>query len=279
MFRPWQLQALLGFVMLGCLGQAGARQFDRPVLPKSTAPCGQESSVRSPDGLHFAYIPCRMNEEASRTIQLTVMDSAGKFVSGLSASARQSCTPGLLDWLDNDRVGFICRTDPEVRTYFVFDIRAGTETQYPGYRFEWSPDRKTLADVKLDVMFGTPAGENSCLFLNGHAVYPPRCDHAKESYSHIHTFLLPLVWSADSTKVAFVEKIFDWEYTDPFLRYFDGEASNVRYYLVITSADHAAGYPIDAVVAQQTPAWQTTSRLTLGGVPYDLDSHLPASIP
>jgi hypothetical protein len=149
----------------------------------------------------------------------------------------------------------------------------------PGSSFLWSPDRKTLANVKLDVRFGTPAGQNSCLFLNERAVYPPNCDHARATYNNIHTFLLPLVWSADNTRVAFVEKIFDWEYEDPFGRYFDGEAKNVRYYLVIASPDHIAGYPIDASTAQQIPAWQGNFRLMLGAMQYDLDSHPPAPIP
>jgi hypothetical protein len=274
-----QLPALVGVAILGYLGQFGGRQFDHPAAPASAPACSQESSVGSPDRLHSAYISCGEGEEALRTLQLTVMDSAGKEVSRLSAQVKPSCTPGALEWLDDNRVGLVCQTDPEVRNYVLFDIQTGSEAEYPGYWFKWSPDRKTLADVKLDVIFGTPAGENSCLFLNGRAVYPAGCDRAKESYSHIHTFILPLVWSADSSKAAFVEKIFDWEYTDPFLRYFEGEASNIRYYLVIASADHAAGYPIGGVAAQQAPAWQNNSRLMLGEMIYDLDAHPPGSVP
>jgi hypothetical protein len=90
---------------------------------------------------------------------------------------------------------------------------------------------------------------------------------------------LPLVWSADGSKVAFVEKIFDWEYWDPFLRYFDGETSNVRYYLVVASAGRAGGYAISALAAQQVPVWQSGSRLQLGDMMYDLDANPPSSIP
>jgi hypothetical protein len=284
MFRSSQLLALFGFVIVGCAVQFGrsefgAGQFDQPALPPTATPCGQQSSVGSPDHLHSAYISCSEGTEVPRTLRLTVMDSAGKAVSQFSARVKISCTPGVPEWLDNRRVGVVCRTDPEVRNYLVFDIQTGSESQYPGYSFKWSPDHETLADVKLDVMFGTPVGENSCLYLNGNAVYPPRCDHAKESYSHIHTFISPLVWSADSSKIAFVEKIFDWEYIDPFLRYFDGEASNVRYYLVIASADHVAGYPISQAAAQLVPAWQDNSRLQLGDMTYDVDSNPPSSIP
>lgn len=278
MFRSSQLPASLALVMLGCLGQVGAGQFDQP-HPVSTATCGHESSVGSPDHLHSAVIACSDGEAAPRALRLTVMDSGGNEISRFSAFVKPSCTPGPLEWLDDRRVGLVCQTDPEVRNYIVFDIETGAETQYPGYWFKWSPDRKTLAYVKLDVMFGTPAGENSCLYLNGRAVYPPGCNHAKESYSRIHTFRLPGVWSADGSKVALVEKIFDWEYIDPFLRYFDGEASNLHYYLVIASADRVAGYAINTMAAQQVPAWQSSSRLMLGGTPYDLDSHPPPSVP
>src|SRR5579864_2483285 len=277
MLRSSQLPASLALVMLGCLGQVGAGQFDQPHAV-STATCGHESSVGSPDHLHSAVIACSDGEQA-RILRLTVLDSAGKPISQFSAQAKPSCTPGALEWLDDQRVGVVCQTDPQVKNYIVFDIETGAEAQYPGYWFKWSPDRKTLAYVKLDVMFGTPAGENSCLFLNGAAVYPAGCDHARESYSHIHTFILPLAWSADGHKVAFVEKIFNWEYIDPFLRYFDGEASNLHYYLVIASADRAAGYAINTMAAQQVPVWQSSSRLTLGDTPYDLDSHPPPSIP
>jgi len=276
MFRP--SYAWLLSMIFGLLSQIAPRQFDRPGLSNWTAACGQQSSVASPDRLHSAYVSCSDGEEV-RTLRLTVVDSAGKAISQFSAQVKPACTPGALEWLDDRRVGFVCQTDPQVRNYVVFDIQTGSAARYPGYWFMWSPDHQTLADVKLDAMFGTPAGENSCLFLNGTAVYPAGCDHAKESYSHIHTFILPLVWSADGSKVAFVEKIFDWEYWDPFLRYFDGETSNVHYYLVVALAGHFGGYAIDSVAAQQVPVWQSNSRLQLGDVTYELGSNPPSSIP
>jgi hypothetical protein len=283
MFGPSYLCASLFFAIFGLVNQMGSRQmrpgkFDHPGLSSWTAACGQQSSAASPDHIHSAFIACSDGEEA-RILRLTVLDSAGKPISQFSAQVKPSCTPGALEWLDDRRVGVICQTDPQVKNYVMFDIQTGSAVEYPGSWFMWSPDHQTLADVKLDVKFGTPAGENSCLFLNGIAVYPAGCDHAKESYSHIHTFILPLVWSADGSKVAFVEKIFDWEYWDPFLRYFDGEPSNVHYYLVVASAGRAGGYAISAPAAQQVQAWQSSSRLQLGDMMYDLDANPPSSIP
>jgi hypothetical protein len=278
MFRAPYLCASMFFAIFGLVSQIGSKLFDRAGLSNLAAACGQQASVGSPDRLHSAFIACSDGEEA-RTLRLTVMDSAGKAISQLSAQIKPDCTPGALEWLDDRRVGFVCQTDTHVRNYVVFDIQTGTAAQYPGYWFKWSPDHQTLADVKLDVRFGTPAGENSCLFLNATAAYPVGCDHAKTSYSHIHTFILPLLWSTDGSKVAFVEKIFDWEYLDPFLRYFDGETSNLHYYLVIASAGHVGGYAIDSVAAQHVPAWQSNSRLQLGDVTYELDSNPPYSIP
>ena len=278
MFRPSYSCATLFFAIFGLFSQIGPRQFDRPGLSNWTAACGQQSSVASPDRLHSAYVSCSDGEEA-RTLRLTVMDSAGKAISQFSAQVKPACTPGALEWLDDRRLGVICQTDPQVKNYVLFDIQAGSAARIPGLLVQWSPDHQTLADVKLDVMFGTPAGANSCLFLNATAVYPSGCDHAKESYSHIHTFILPLVWSADGSKVALVEKIFDWEYLDPFLRYFDGETSNVHYYLVIASAGHAGGYAINSAASQQVPVWQSNARLQLGDMTYDLDANPPSSIP
>ena len=278
MFLAPYLYASMFFAIFGLFSQIGPRQFDRPGLSNWTAACGQQSSVASPDRLHSAYVSCSDGEEA-RTLRLTVMDSAGKAISQFPAQVKPACTPGALEWLDDRRLGVICQTDPQVKNYVLFDIQAGSAVEYPGSWFQWSPDHQTLADVKLDVMFGTPAGANSCLFLNGTAVYPAGCDHARESYSHIHTFILPLVWSADGSKVALVEKIFDWEYFYPFLRYFDGETSNVHYYLVIASAGHAGGYAINSAASQQVPVWHSNARLQLGDVTYELDSNPPSSIP
>lgn len=143
-----------------------------------------------------------------------------------------------------------------------------------------SPDAKIVARVRIDTRFGTPAGENSCLFLGSRAVYPPKCDHAKDTYTHIHTLLSTLAWSPDSSKVAFVEKIFDWEYYDPFGAYFDGAVSDLHYWLVIAGSDSSvAGYRLRHFDGAANPHWSSNTVITLGGEPFDLHANPPARVP
>ena len=112
-------------------------------------------------------------------------------------------------------------------------------------------------------------------------VHPKDCQpHPKGIYDGIHTFLSPPEWSPDSRKVAIVARIFDWEYTDPFGKYFDGTVSKDRYYLAIASLDQlTVGYPLKSPVTNPKLAWLTNSRLTLDGQTFDLDAEPPGSIP
>jgi hypothetical protein len=147
---------------------------------------------------------------------------------------------------------------------------------------QWSSDHKTLARVETEKWFATPDGANSCLYLNAQPVYPPKhCTPGpKATYRNIHTFLSSPEWSPDGRRVAAVEKVFDWEYLDPFGRYFDGESSDVRYHLVIVGTDGTvAGYPLKEIDEHPQVQWQSNSQLTLNGQSYDLASHPPAPIP
>lgn len=156
----------------------------------------------------------------------------------------------------------------------------GRENEDSGPR--WSPDHKTLVRVETEQLFATPDGANSCLYFNAQAVYPARhcTPRPKSTYRHIHTFVSPPEWSPDSRKVALVEKIFDWEYYDPFGRYLDGESSDVHYYLVIAGIDGAVlGYPLKGIGQQPQLQWQSNSLITLNGQSYDLAAHPPLSIP
>jgi len=147
---------------------------------------------------------------------------------------------------------------------------------------QWSPDHKTLARVETEKLFATPDGANSCLYFNAQPVYPSRhcAPRPKATYHNIHTFLSSPEWSPDGRRVALVETVFDWEYLDPFGRYFDGESSDVRYYLVIAGTDGAAaGYALEAVGDRPQLQWQSNSQLTLNGELYDLTVNPPVPIP
>jgi hypothetical protein len=165
----------------------------------------------------------------------------------------------------------------------------------------WSPDRQTLARVEVAQLIGTPAGSNSCLYLNSRAVYPvahpKNCEpHPKGIYDGIHVFLTPPEWSPDSRKVAIVTRIFDWEYTDPYGRYWDGTLSDDRYDLIIASIDRPAlGYPIHQPAGSPAPQvgprfysgaaapivnvkWLSDSQLSVDGLTFDLNAQPPAAV-
>ena len=197
-----------------------------------------------------------------------------------------TCTPGEEQRLDDQHVGLSCEYEPLLSQYLVVDARTGSiEQRYTGLSFRWSPDHRTLARIDIARLIGTPAGSNSCLYLGPRAVYPAahpkNCQpHPKGIYDGIHTFLSLPEWSPDSRKVAIVARIFDWEYEDPFGRYWEGTLTNDRYNLVIVSLDRpTAGYPLKSPVSNPKIKWLGNSRLDLDGQTFDLDAQPPGQIP
>jgi hypothetical protein len=133
---------------------------------------------------------------------------------------------------------------------------------------------------------GTPEGANSCLYLDSRAVYPTAkrkdCNpRPRDIYDGIHAFLTPPDWSPDGSKVAIVSRIFDWEYTDPYGKYFDGTLTNDRYFLVIASPGQpAAGYPLKSSLDKSpTLQWMGENRLAADGQIFDLTAQPPTPIP
>ena len=197
-----------------------------------------------------------------------------------------TCTPGDEQWLDDQHVGLSCEYEPLLRQYLVVDARTGSiDQRYTGLSFRWSPDRKTLTRIDISRLIGTPAGSNSCLYLGPRAVYPaarPKdCEpHPRDIYDGIHTFLSQPEWSPDSLRVAIAARIFDWEYEDPFGRYWEGTLSSDRYYLAIASLNQPTlGYALKSPVSSPKIAWISNSRLTLGGQTFDLEDQPPTPIP
>jgi hypothetical protein len=287
---PRKLHLMISAIVLGATGVACAGILLSGTTPRATRKAAgpepmKSARASSPDGLHVAYGVSAPADEGTGRAEFIVVDSAGKEVLHsaqlINSKFGDNCTPGDIQWLDNRRAGLVCAYDPFVKTYFVFDIQTGSRQEYNnGYWFKWSPDAKSLAHLTASIRFGTPEGQNTCLFLDERAIYPPGCDRARSSYSHIHSFVLPPVWSPDSSRVALIEKIFDWEYSDPFGRYFDGAVSNVRYYLAIASKDRpASGYVLTTAPERPQLEWQSDSKLALDGRTYDLQANPAVPIP
>jgi len=162
----------------------------------------------------------------------------------------------------------------------------GIDRQYMWTTSALSPDRKNQARIEVAHLIGTPEGANSCLYLDARAVYPtahPKdCNpRPRDIYDGVHEFLTPPEWSPDSRKVAIVVRIFDWEYSDPFGKYFDGTLTNDRYFLVIASLDQpSAGYSLKSAVSNPPSLkWVDSTRPALDGQTFDLAAQPPMPIP
>jgi hypothetical protein len=160
----------------------------------------------------------------------------------------------------------------------LFSVSAAPSRPLPP---AWSPDHSILATTRVDERFVPPPGAGYCLVLNSRPVYPSQCakHRYRPTYTGIHTFLSDLAWSPDSCKVAFVEKIYDWEYIDPWNQYFDGAITHQKFFLAVVSKDGTTvGYALDGLPQQMQPRWDDSNRVTLNGRTYDLRSDLPKAI-
>jgi hypothetical protein len=203
----------------------------------------------------------------------------------------ENCRPTGLAWLDEGRIAIHCEYDPHLDDYLIVDARTGAvEHEYAGVWFGWSPDGQTLAHFGVLQRYTAPDGDNCCLLFNDTTVYPPGCRFDGENrgpqqnhtrpLAAIRTFFPPLVWSPDSRKLAFVEKVYNWHYGDPYNRDLYGRASEVRYYLaIITEGQPAVGYTIPNPHGDTRVAWINDSVIVAGGQQYDLSSHPPVAIP
>ena len=128
--------------------------------------------------------------------------------------------------------------------------------------------------------FATPEGGNYQLLLNGQLVYPKKPKHSWfHAYEDQHTFLSKLAWSPDSRRLALVEKVYDWEYTDPYNRYFDGTVSRMGFYLAIIDREgRVSGYKLADVPEDIRLAWPNPQTVVLNDRTFDLRTNLPQPI-
>ena len=144
----------------------------------------------------------------------------------------------------------------------------------------WSPDHKVVATTKVPQAFATPEGANYSLLLNGKLIYPVKLKHSWFSADELwHTFLSELAWSPDSRAVALVEKVYNWQYSDPYNRDFDGTLSNAHLYLAIVPLEgQATGYELDHMSQHIQLSWPQTQRIILNEQQFDLATNPPKLI-
>lgn len=250
----------------------------------------QTPAVPSPLGDRSAYITYK---PSGSVLHLVVTGSMPLETSiALQHRFGENCRPTGLDWLDAGAIAIHCEYDPHLYDYLIVNSQTGALIhEYAGVWFMWSPDRQTLAHYGVLQRYTAPDGDNCCLMFNAASVYPPGChfDGERRSSPHhshtrplasIHTFATPLVWSPNSRRLAFFEKIYNWHYGDPYNRDFFGRASEVRYYLAIAGAgEPAVGYAIPDIPATTEVKWINDSEIEAGGRQYDLSLHPPAAIP
>jgi hypothetical protein len=144
----------------------------------------------------------------------------------------------------------------------------------------WSPDHQVLASTEVPINFVTPEGGNYHALLNGQVVYPVKPKKRGGLYSNWHTFLSDFAWSPDSQNVAFVEKVYDWQYYDPFGRYWDGQTYGKHFFLAILSRNgRTTGYPIAPLSGDIQLHWKGAGDIVLNGQTFDLNSKPPQPIP
>ncbi|MBV8072404.1 MAG: hypothetical protein JO270_21050 [Acidobacteriaceae bacterium] len=268
---------VLACTVLLCLA-SGAFVWSRP----QSANClGDPRAAASPDGTLTACL--------GPGPELVVSHSNTQQTSRFLVS---DCpAPVTVEWIDAIRIGLICQmADLSLRNYLVLDAITGQlQGRYAGLWFMWSPDRKTLAHIGVVQRYGTPEGDNYCLLMNERTAYPDGCTfegnlaastspkrRSRFAYSGVHTFYPDLAWSPDSSRLAFVEKTFDFEYNDPFNRYWDGTVTSLRAYLVIVPLNGAAqGYRLREVPSETNIHWNSDTEVQLEGEAFSLTTNPP----
>ncbi len=130
-------------------------------------------------------------------------------------------------WVRADVVGVDCHLNPSLGEYVEVDLTTGkTVADLLGYGFTPSPDGKLVAHVGPIIHFAPPFAQSNYLLVDNTIVYPlpaginPVQWKLSESpdvverqgpkHIGIHGFVPQFAWSPGSTRVAFVDCVFDW---------------------------------------------------------------------
>ena len=133
-----------------------------------------------------------------------------------------------ISWLRGSTIGVECHATPSESLYIEFDLAARKNVRdLVGLDFTPSPDGKFVAHVGPLPHFAPPYAKSYFLFLDDAIVYPlpkgakpfrwningekPDIVQIRgDRFVGIHAFASRFAWSPNSTRVAFLDCIFDW---------------------------------------------------------------------
>ena len=153
-----------------------------------------------------------------------------------------------VEWIESGRLAVECHINPSLEEYFEVDVVGGRTTKdLLGYWFERSPDRQKVAHVGWIPHFAPAYAKSNSLQIDGKTVYPAGDGASRDAslaerrgavYVGIHDFHSGLSWSPDGTRVALLERVFDWQPDGPDSN--AGTELNGREFLVVAGEAGAA---------------------------------------
>lgn len=230
----------------------------------------------SPDGTKIAYYVNSTVDKPQCPTEVVLLAADGTRLMTIPALDRGNAVMGI-HWLGNDRIGIDTHVDSSVGQYLVVSVTTGEElASHFGNRFQPSPDSKHIAHAGSVPHFAPPFAQSAYLMIDDTVIYPHPPDKEPNVRSpdsihgvlfrDIHDFRTDFAWSPDGTRVAFIERVFDWR-ADNFGSY-DGREENDRWRLVVVPS--AGGAPVQKRLSQVgggavTVQWTKSGRIKIAG--------------